>query len=90
VIDTKWKLLDEYAERKNYNISQADMYQLYAYGKKYTSVTHEPRLVLLYPSNPNFTNKLEHFIYEGDLKLEVVPFDFNKDEKEQIESIIAL
>ncbi len=90
VIDTKWKLLDENSERRNYNISQADMYQLYAYGKKYTSPTQEPRLVLLYPSNPNFTKKLNEFIYEGDLKLEVVPFDFTKDEKEQIEFIIGL
>lgn len=90
VIDTKWKLLDEHADRKNYNISQADMYQLYAYGKRYTTKAQEPRLVLLYPSNPKFTNKLDHFIYEGDLKLEVVPFDFTKDEKEQIEYIIGL
>ena len=90
VIDTKWKLLDESAERRNYHISQADMYQLYAYGKKYTTQEQEPRLVLLYPSNPKFTNKLDHFIYEGDLKLEVVPFDFTKDEKEQIEYIIGL
>lgn len=90
VVDTKWKLLDEFAERKNYNISQADMYQLYAYGKKYTTLTQEPRLILVYPSNPKFTTKLDHFIYEGDLKLEVVPFDFTKDEEEQIEYIISL
>ena len=63
---------------------------MYAYGKKYTTQEQEPRLVLLYPSNPKFTNKLDHFIYEGDLKLEVVPFDFTKDEKEQIEYIISL
>ena len=34
LVDTKWKLLDESAEGRNYDISQADMYQLYAYGKK--------------------------------------------------------
>ena len=90
VIDTKWKLLDENADRKNYNISQADMYQLYAYGKKYSTKAHEPRLVLLYPNNPMFTEKLDPFMYEGDLKLEVVPFDFTKDEKKQIEYIIGL
>lgn len=90
VVDTKWKLLDESASSKNYNISQSDMCQLYAYGKKYTTATQEPRLVLLYPSNPNFTNKLDHFIYEGDLKLEVIPFDFAKDEQQQIEFIIGL
>ena len=31
VLDTKWKLLD--AGKANYGISQADMYQMYAYQK---------------------------------------------------------
>ncbi|MBE5970059.1 MAG: restriction endonuclease [Lachnospiraceae bacterium] len=34
VMDTKWKKLIP-DERKNYGISQADMYQMYAYSKKY-------------------------------------------------------
>lgn len=88
IIDTKWKLLDQYAERKNYNISQSDMYQLYAYGKKYVLGGSEPTLFLLYPSNPNFNNILDHFIYEEDLKLKVIPFDFNEDEESQIRNII--
>lgn len=33
VLDTKWKRLDK--ESKNYGISQSDMYQMYAYSKKY-------------------------------------------------------
>lgn len=88
IIDTKWKLLDQFSEKKNYNISQADMYQLYAYGKKYTVDGSEPNLVLIYPSNPNFTKTLENFIYEGDLKLQVYPFDFNLNEENQIRNII--
>ena len=94
IIDTKWKLLDENSLRGNYNISSADMYQLYAYGKRfaYNDETNEnPNLVLLYPSNPNFTKKLENFIYEGDLILEVIPFDLSgKDDyhKTQIEIIL--
>jgi 5-methylcytosine-specific restriction enzyme subunit McrC len=90
IIDAKWKLLNEFSTKRNYNISQADMYQLYAYGKKYSTSQNEPKLILLYPSNPNFTQKLEEFIYEGELKLEVVPFDFSKDLKSQIEYIISL
>jgi 5-methylcytosine-specific restriction enzyme subunit McrC len=45
-MDTKWKSLnsDEY---KNYGISQADMYQMYAYSKKYGT----PEIWLLYPIN---------------------------------------
>ncbi len=88
IIDTKWKLLDQYAERRNYNISQSDMYQLYAYGKKYFNVDCDPKLFLIYPANLKFTSKLDNFIYEGDLKLEVIPFDFNKNEEDQIRLII--
>lgn len=93
IVDTKWKLLDQYAERKNYNIAQADMYQLYAYGKKYTSDSIDPCLVLLYPSNPNFSSKLDNFIYEGDLALEAVPFDLSGNEEhqqKQIENILNI
>lgn len=43
IMDTKWKLLAENA--RNYGVSQSDMYQMYAYGKKYSS----EKIVLLYP-----------------------------------------
>ena len=43
VMDTKWKLLSE--DVGNYGISQSDMYQMYAYGKKYNAA----KIVLLYP-----------------------------------------
>lgn len=93
IIDTKWKLLNQYADRKNYNISQADMYQLYAYGRKYSSSLSTPSLVLLYPSNKNFKNNLDNFIYEGDLVLEVIPFDLSGDDnnqEKQIQKILNL
>lgn len=43
VLDTKWKLLESAAP--NYGVSQADLYQMYAYGKKYAA----KRVVLIYP-----------------------------------------
>lgn len=43
VMDTKWKVLSE--AKANYGISQADMYQMYAYQKKYASES----VTLLYP-----------------------------------------
>ena len=43
VMATKWKVLS--ADKANYAISQADMYQMYAYQKKYTS----ENVTLLYP-----------------------------------------
>lgn len=44
IIDTKWKRL--YKDEKNYGISQADMYQMYAYHTRYKNVK---KVVLLYP-----------------------------------------
>lgn len=45
VMDTKWKIL--FDDKANYGISQADMYQMYAYHKKYAS----ENVTLLYPLN---------------------------------------
>lgn len=49
VMDTKWKILAD--AKANYDISQADMYQMYAYQKKY----HSECVTLLYP----LTEKVE-------------------------------
>lgn len=98
IIDTKWKLIDESNEKFNYNISQSDMYQLYAYGKKYSlynSFQCEPKLLLIYPSNPNFSKPLEKFIYEGELVMHVIPFNLKnsltkEDENNELANIFSL
>lgn len=46
IMDTKWKRLYN-NERVNYGISQFDMYQMYAYAKKYGTL----EVWLLYPVN---------------------------------------
>lgn len=46
ILDTKWKVLIDNPSR-NYSISQADMYQMYAYSKKY----EVSEIWLLYPVN---------------------------------------
>ena len=46
IMDTKWKRLNRNPST-NYGISQADMYQMYAYSKKY----HTPNIWLIYPLN---------------------------------------
>lgn len=43
IIDTKWKLLSD--NKANHGISQADMYQMYAYQKKYNA----ENVTLIYP-----------------------------------------
>ena len=51
ILDTKWKnLIND--EGRNYGISQEDMYQMYAYSKKYGT----PEICLLYPLNNEMRN----------------------------------
>lgn len=56
VLDTKWKILS--GNKQNLGISQADMYQMYVYQKKYTAKT----IALLYPScNENISEEKLRF-----------------------------
>ena len=51
VLDTKWKVLSD--TKANYGISQSDMYQMYAYQKKYQA----QNVTLLYPLTDNVEQK---------------------------------
>ena len=59
VLDTKWKRLSE--KEKNYGISQSDMYQMYAYSKKYQT----PEIWLLYPLTSEMREH-EHIEFRSD------------------------
>ena len=61
VLDTKWKRLHN-NERNNYGISQTDMYQMYAYSKKYKT----PNVWLLYPMNEDMRNHAPIEFYSGN------------------------
>ena len=74
VADTKWKIIDHNLSGKNYLITQADMYQLYAYGKKYES----DHLILIYPECETFTKELL-FQYDSQITLRCVPWSFKKE-----------
>ncbi len=52
ILDTKWKSLVD-KPKINYGISQADMYQMYAYSKKYET----PDIWLLYPNNQEMNGR---------------------------------
>jgi len=83
VMDTKWKRLNK--NNRHHDISQSDLYQLYAYGKKYAAKAKEglnPVLYLLYPWNENFT-KPRTFFYEdkNPMCLKVCPVRFLPDGK---------
>lgn len=63
VLDTKWKRLIP-DRSKNYGISSGDMYQMYAYSKKYTEGDMVPEVWLLYPKTEEMQEQL--FFDSGD------------------------
>ena len=48
ILDTKWKLLNSKFSA-NYGISQSDMYQMYAYHKKYETNSSVSGVIVIYP-----------------------------------------
>ena len=71
IADTKWKIV-----KSRDDISQADLYQLYAYGKKYEC----GRLYLIYPKIDGVEQEPMKFRYEDVMWLEILYFDLEKDE----------
>ncbi|MBA4851243.1 McrC family protein [Emticicia sp. BO119] len=84
IFDTKWKLIDASKPKQNYGIEQADLYQMYAYGKKYQA----QKLYLIYPANENFRQPLEVFDYDEDLMLHVLPFDLMNEGEAEVRKIM--
>ena len=81
VADTKWKLLDQADRANKYGISQTDIYQLFAYCKKYLYDQTIRIVILIYPLSERFDRPLEPFWYrENDEVLYVMPYDLQKDE----------
>ncbi|MBR0793341.1 McrC family protein [Bradyrhizobium manausense] len=77
VLDTKWKLVDAANSQDNYNLKQADFYQLLAYGKTYLRESTQGVLVLVYPQRQAFKSALQKFTLADKLDLWVLPFDLN-------------
>ena len=72
VADTKWKIIKDEKD-----ISQTDMYQLYAYGTKYQNCS---KVYLIYPHNDNYID-LEYWYQieeENKLILNILFFDLKK------------
>jgi 5-methylcytosine-specific restriction enzyme subunit McrC len=80
VADTKWKLLGNDGSKPVYaSIGQADLYQMYAYGKKYLQDQELKEVYLIYPKSTNFTKPLPSFNYGDGFRLFVLPFDLSLD-----------
>ena len=91
VLDTKWKIIDGHESGLppgpgTYGIETADLYQLYAYGKKYSAC----HLFLIYPANDTFQKPLPVFNYDLDTRLHVVPFDATKPLADSISQFAAM
>ena len=79
ILDTKWKRIDETADgsKSKHPISQADVYQLYSYGKRYGCGT----VALIYPKTQKFPYPLEYQFLKNEgeqddsLNLLCFPFD---------------
>lgn len=78
VMDTKWKKLS----MPDVKLAISDLYQMYAYGKKYFS--DSGTIFMIYPKNKEFNKCVGPLIFEKspELTLYIVPFDFEKNELE--------
>jgi 5-methylcytosine-specific restriction enzyme subunit McrC len=75
ILDTKWKLIHQLKNnsKDKYGISQADLYQMFAYGQKY--LNGNGKLILIYPCHEYFNQPLPIFNYSDGLTLLVLPFN---------------
>ncbi len=83
VFDTKWKTIDGTNPQRQYGIDSADLYQLFAYGKKYGAGD----VFLIYPTNSTFTAPLDVFGYDPTMRLHVIPFDVTRPLREEVETV---
>ena len=94
VLDTKWKCLKPDEEDKKNGVSQADMYQMFAYANQYKCSD----VVLLYPDNGEVTQKRYSIFGDNEKKIRVETVNLNmdlmtmedaKDFREDIKKILA-
>jgi 5-methylcytosine-specific restriction enzyme subunit McrC len=83
VLDTKWKLLSDNA--RNSGISQSDMYQMYAYSKKYDA----DGIVLLYPHSDSVSRSEIRYTSDDNVKVDVSFIDLRNADS-SIANLIAM
>lgn len=91
IIDTKWKFINESKKtsQDKYGISQADLYQMFAYGQKYLEGCG--KIVLIYPMHSKLNAHLPVFNFSEELTLYVLPFNLqsgNLIEQDLIEELL--
>ena len=73
ILDAKWKDIEGFGDDPRQGIDQADIYQLYTYGKRYRC----DAVALVYPRTVRFTRVLRYRLFDG-LHLICLPFDVTK------------
>ena len=74
-INTMWKRLKPDKEKPNNNVGSGDLYQLYAYAKRYGC----PNNVLLYPKVPGVTPKILTLDADADKQVRIEMVDLGRD-----------
>ncbi len=75
ILDTKWKRLNAEDGDLKRGVNQADMYQIFVYGKKYGC----RKVALVYPKTVQFPKPL-HYKFDEHLSLTCFPFDVTNPE----------
>ena len=84
ILDTKWKRINVLDDAPRHRIDQDDMYQLYAYGKRYGC----DAVALVYPQTGSFKTELRYRFFDG-LTLVCLPFNV-ENPKESVESSMRI
>lgn len=89
VLDAKWKLID--FSKENYEVAQADLYQLFTYSeiiqnKEVQNINQQILIVLCYPKTDLFQEKVRWEFFNGKQVL-LVPIDVSLKSYEQVEYI---
>ena len=84
ILDAKWKDIKAHGADPKHGIDQDDMYQLYAYGKRYGC----DAVALVYPRTGSFKTELRYRFFDG-LTLVCLPFNV-ENPKESVESSMRI
>ena len=84
ILDAKWKDIKAHGDAPKHGIDQDDMYQLYAYGKRYGC----DAVALVYPRTGSFKTELRYRFFDG-LTLVCLPFNV-ENPKESVESSMRI
>ncbi|GAB6014227.1 MAG: hypothetical protein Lm2023SU_05780 [Serratia ureilytica] len=77
VLDTKCKLINNNSQEKPlYGVAQSDLYQMFAYGRKYLGGSGD--MYFIYPAHEDFNHPVrQHFAFSDTLRLWVVPYQIS-------------